>query len=71
MTERTAHETGEAGAVVVAGMHRSGTSMVGGMLATLGVDMGRRLIPADPGKIGAACPPLFFCKVVSIGNSRG
>ncbi len=28
-------------------MHRSGTSMVGGMLAELGVDMGPRLIPAD------------------------
>lgn len=34
-------------AVVVAGMHRSGTSMVGGMLARCGVDMGRRLVPAD------------------------
>ena len=34
-------------AVVVAGMHRSGTSMVGGMLARCGVDMGSRLVPAD------------------------
>jgi len=34
-------------AVLVAGMHRSGTSMVGGMLASLGIDMGRRLLPAD------------------------
>lgn len=34
-------------AVLVAGMHRSGTSMVGGMLGALGVDMGERLIPAD------------------------
>jgi len=34
-------------AILVCGMHRSGTSMVGGMLAALGVDMGRRLIPPD------------------------
>lgn len=34
-------------AVLIAGMHRSGTSMVGGILAELGIDMGRRLIPAD------------------------
>lgn len=35
------------GALIVAGMHRSGTSMVGGMLAAAGVRMGRRLIRAD------------------------
>jgi len=39
--------SGAARAVLVGGMHRSGTSMVGGMLASLGVDMGRNLIPAD------------------------
>ena len=33
--------------MLVVGMHRSGTSMVGGMLAALGVRMGRRLVAAD------------------------
>ena len=33
--------------VLVAGMHRSGTSLVGGLLSALGVDMGSRLVPAD------------------------
>jgi GT2 family glycosyltransferase len=32
---------------IVAGMHRSGTSMTGGLLAALGVNMGDRLVPAD------------------------
>ena len=32
---------------VVAGMHRSGTSMTGGLLAALGVNLGDRLMPAD------------------------
>lgn len=35
------------GCVVVAGMHRSGTSLTASLLATLGVDMGERLVPAD------------------------
>ena len=35
------------GALIVIGMHRSGTSMVGGMLSAAGVRMGRRLIRAD------------------------
>ena len=35
------------GSLLVVGMHRSGTSMVGGMLAGAGVRMGDRLIPAD------------------------
>jgi len=51
MPERVQHEVGRparaSGAVVVAGMHRSGTSLVAGLLAALGVDLGRRLIPAD------------------------
>ena len=34
-------------ALLVVGMHRSGTSMVGGMLAAAGVRMGQDLIPAD------------------------
>ncbi len=34
-------------ALLVVGMHRSGTSMVGGMLAAAGVSMGERLIAAD------------------------
>ena len=33
--------------VVIAGMHRSGTSLVASYLASLGVHMGDRLIPAD------------------------
>lgn len=35
------------GCVVVAGMHRSGTSLTASLLAALGVDMGDRLVPAD------------------------
>jgi len=34
--------------VVIAGMHRSGTSLVASYLASLGVHMGDRLLPADP-----------------------
>ena len=33
--------------LVVAGMHRSGTSLVASVLSALGVDMGGRLLPAD------------------------
>ena len=33
--------------LVVAGMHRSGTSLTAGILERLGVDMGQQLIPAD------------------------
>jgi len=33
--------------VVVAGMHRSGTSLTAGLLARLGIDMGAQLVPAD------------------------
>ena len=33
---------------VVTGMHRSGTSAVASLLADLGVDLGERLLPADP-----------------------
>jgi hypothetical protein len=39
--------TGESTAVVVTGMHRSGTSLVASLLAELGVDVGRELVPAD------------------------
>ena len=35
------------GCVIVAGMHRSGTSLAAGLLARLGVDMGADLVPAD------------------------
>jgi glycosyltransferase involved in cell wall biosynthesis len=35
------------GALIVIGMHRSGTSMVGGMLSAAGIRMGNRLIRAD------------------------
>ena len=35
--------------IVVAGMHRSGTSLVSSWLAAAGVDMGRQLLAADPG----------------------
>ncbi len=41
------HLAQQSSVVLVAGMHRSGTSMVGGTLVELGVDMGQRLIPAD------------------------
>ena len=34
-------------ALIVIGMHRSGTSMVGGMLSAAGIRMGNRLIRAD------------------------
>lgn len=34
--------------IVVAGMHRSGTSMMAGLLARLGVQMGQTLIEPDP-----------------------
>ena len=34
--------------LVVAGMHRSGTSLVASVAAAAGVDMGERLLPADP-----------------------
>ncbi len=34
-------------AVVVTGMHRSGTSLAASLMAALGVDMGRRLVRAD------------------------
>jgi FtsZ-binding cell division protein ZapB len=34
--------------VVIAGMHRSGTSLVASYLSSLGVHMGDRLLPADP-----------------------
>src|SRR5262249_25410774 len=33
--------------IVVAGMHRSGTSLVASCLAAAGVEMGERLLPAD------------------------
>jgi len=36
-------------AVVVLGMHRSGTSALAGSLARLGVDFGPRLVPPQPG----------------------
>jgi GT2 family glycosyltransferase len=35
--------------VIIAGMHRSGTSLVASYLSTLGVHMGDRLLPADSG----------------------
>jgi glycosyltransferase involved in cell wall biosynthesis len=35
------------GCVIVAGMHRSGTSLTAGLLERLGVDMGPDLVPAD------------------------
>ena len=35
------------GCIVVAGMHRSGTSLTAGLLAQLGVEMGPRLVPSD------------------------
>lgn len=38
--------TGVRGIIVVLGMHRSGTSLVAGMLDRLGVHMGRYLVPA-------------------------
>ncbi len=34
--------------IIVAGMHRSGTSMVASMLAASGISMGARLLEADP-----------------------
>lgn len=34
-------------AVIIAGMHRSGTSLTAGLLRRLGVHLGERLIPAD------------------------
>ena len=37
----------KAQALVVAGMHRSGTSLTAGILEQLGIDMGQRLIPAN------------------------
>lgn len=33
--------------IIVAGMHRSGTSLVGSLMNALGVDMGLNLVPAD------------------------
>lgn len=45
--ERTNVMSAERSPVVVAGMHRSGTSLVASVLSTLGVDMGSRLLPAD------------------------
>lgn len=33
--------------VIIAGMHRSGTSLVAGLLQRTGVDLGEKLIPAD------------------------
>lgn len=33
--------------ILVGGMHRSGTSLIGGLLARAGVDMGSDLVPAD------------------------
>lgn len=39
--------TNQPDCVVVAGMHRSGTSLVAGLLQTLGIGMGSRLVPAD------------------------
>lgn len=35
------------GCVIVAGMHRSGTSLTAGLLARLGIDLGTDLVPAD------------------------
>ena len=37
----------KAQALVVVGMHRSGTSLTAGILERLGIDMGQQLIPAD------------------------
>ena len=34
--------------IIVAGMHRSGTSLVASLLTALSVDMGSRLLPRDP-----------------------
>lgn len=36
-------------AIVVAGMHRSGTSLVASLCADAGVDMGARLLGPGPG----------------------
>ncbi len=36
-------------AVLVLGMHRSGTSAVAGALASCGIDFGKRLMPPEPG----------------------
>ena len=33
--------------IIIAGMHRSGTSLVGALLASAGVNLGARLLPAD------------------------
>ena len=33
-------------ALIISGMHRSGTSLIAGMLAQAGVDLGDRLVPA-------------------------
>src|SRR5436305_2564424 len=46
----TASDPAAAGVpIVVAGMHRSGTSLVAAFLAAAGIDMGGRLLPADAG----------------------
>lgn len=47
MADRTSPSPPAPSAVIVAGMHRSGTSLTAGLLARLGVDMGRDLVPAD------------------------
>ena len=33
--------------LLIAGMHRSGTSLVGSLVSQLGVDLGHDLVPAD------------------------
>ena len=42
-------EARSASPIVVAGMHRSGTSLVASWLAAAGIDMGERLLPSDAG----------------------
>ena len=41
--------TGNSKPIIVAGMHRSGTSIVASLLSALGVDIGQRLLPPDKG----------------------
>jgi O-antigen biosynthesis protein len=41
----------EAAPIIVAGMHRSGTSLAASLLQAAGVNMGERLMPADVGNV--------------------
>src|ERR1700731_3000412 len=49
--------------LVIAGMHRSGTSLLAALASEAGFDMGARLLPAGPGNPGGHFEDLDFVEL--------